>query len=133
MKYVFFAQLVQMSTSEEEYDIRTLCRALHYIFSRTWSAIVFKSKTKSFKKDKVFKSANVCFIMWFRNYLAFLDVYVLFVSPIVSWITFSIVLYKSPLSMLFTQNAHQRECYSANFAFLFLFGVCLVWFCLFGF
>lgn len=103
---------MQMSTSEQEYDIRAFFRALHHILSQTWSGMIVA--------QKVFKSVNVCFIMHllmsYRKYLTFWDFCILLVSPIASSTTFSFVLHKSPLSMLFTQNVHQRECYSANFA-----------------
>lgn len=125
LKYVFFFHnWMQISASEQKYDISAFVRAVHYILSQTWSGMIVA--------QNVFKSMTVCFIkrlfLSYRKNLAFWDFCILLVSPIVSSATFRFVLCKPPLNKLFTQNVHQRECNSANFA-LYITSENLLLFC----
>lgn len=108
----FFHNWMQISVSEQEYDISAFVRAERYILSQTWSGMIVA--------QNAFKSMTVCFIkrlfLSYRKNLSFWDFCILLVSPVVSSATFSFVLCKRPLSKLFTQNVHQRECTSASFA-----------------
>lgn len=99
--------------------------ANEYKWTRLWhqhfsqSSLLHPLSDMKWKLDKKFSSQCIFYnnlFLFYRMYLAFWYFCILLISPIVSSTTFSFVLYKSPLSMFFTQSIHQKECNSANFA-----------------